>query len=651
MREQTLSDLLVDNPSLIISLQKGYIPQPVLIRLFENSHYHDTHISAWYSYLLNLAKYGGWNLAGNVEPEDFASCMLTGYVLSKETIQQQGGISQAQLGYDPTRKGDRPTICPDCGSSFWSHEHGNTDPLFADWEIPEFRSDPLDCPTPIRRSNGKKEQKVCGKILAGPFDTKEQARAHCTKNNCAIEINKAWFVACGHSIDLMSFHNYILNYVMKPLRAEHFRFATAKTKGRMNIIQGYKCPCCHHTNEAILTEHDLEESSKVYICNYCGTRHLPDELMLFTMERGSVSLSTPVGDDGKATIGDLLASPQLVDEELQLTERMIRETLGEFSEILQKIVDRKLQEAQSRLKDRTFTRIPSIERALRRARLQNNQKKLKEAEIKLAREQENLIKDQNKIDYTSSLVDMFRLHFIGDESGETWDYRRLSERFMFKSKPYTECQDCGHRDYEQNETGKIERDYEQAREVLRRLAEADNVPGYDRDQILNTPISKLLPELGSVFYCSKCNSIHLKYYGPGSKNPTEPRIDITPHIFQPAQREIDELKSEIFSYKLRCPACQHENLIRPDKASGKLLDHKISKRTIEEDGKRHSVRKKVEHSCAKCNHPLTLEDKITSKEQEAYSLLIKLRELILERDKLRAAKRSGGDFEWTQDLS
>jgi transcription elongation factor Elf1 len=662
---QDFFDQISRDPSLLFNMLKGFVPQEVIRRIKNTPRGELSFYYAWEKYLTNLSSRPSWRLVGVEDSQDFVQCMMMGYVHSKETTQSQGGVYEAVEGYDPTRasRGEaRPTICPRCGSSFWSSDHGNGLPVFRDWNIPEYRENPSECPSSILLSSqddsGKKiEKKMCGHIVSGPYDSKQAAQiARLDEHEVAL-VRDQWFVVCGHPIGLMSFYNYVHAFVMKPLRAENRRFLTAKTKGRMNILQMYNCPSCEYLNEASCEESDSDSTDKkeFYECKSCNQRHEVDAVTIFTMERDNISLDTPLSDDGKATIGDMLPSSGFVDEELANCEMQIQEILASFTEILQSIVDTNVNEAKKRAQDRQLSKIPQLRRSLKRAKAHDDQDKIAELEAKLETELENGIKDQNKIDYTSNLVEMFKLHYIGDIDGNTVDLRKLTERFMFKSLPYTVCSDCNHREFEQNETGKIERQQSEARLTLRKIAEQGEVPGYDRQKILEMSSEQLFPELGSYFHCKDCGSANLKYYGPGMKNPDEPRIEITPHIFQPAQREIRVLESQIYSYKLVCPECNTQNSVRPDRMTGKLLDHKISKKVVEgEDGERVALREKAEHRCSKCNHSLTLEDVIASSNaKDAYSLLMKLRYLVEERNNLKAMSQvqQAKEERWSSAIS
>ena len=634
---------ILKDPTILFEMLKGYIPPTVLQKIVKNQRGQDAFVLAWYKYLHNLSHKTSWRLVGVTDPDDFVSNMMMGYLPSKDAFQSQGGVWHAVQGYDPTRNGVRPTVCPRCGSSFWSHEHGNCSPEFADWGIPEYRNSPSDCPNSIRLdcSDGT-ERKMCGHIVSGPYGSKQAAQIACSSENEISEIKSQWFVVCGYQIGLMSFYNYVHSFVMKPLRAENRRYLTAKTKGRMNITSAYNCPVCNQLNEANCAENEESGngSKDFYECKVCGARHESSTITFFVMERNNVSLDTPLGDDGKATIGDMLPSNGFADEELIQCEAQIQETLAAFTDILQSIADANLAEARKRFEDRQLSKLPQIERGLKRAKIKGDVEKIAKFQKQLDSEQENLIKDQNKIDYTINLVEMFKLHYIGDAEGNKVDLRKLTERFMFKSLPYTICEDCKYREYEQNETGKLERQQQDARIALKKRAEQGDVPGYDRQHILSTDIVDLYPNRGSFFYCKECGGHHLSYFGPGMKNPEEPRIEITPHIFQPAQREIRELESQIYSHKLVCAVCGTSNSVRPDRMTGKLLDHKISKKIVEQDGERVAVREKAEHVCSHCNNPLTLDDVITSSNaQNAYSLLVKLKNLVEDRNNLRAASK------------
>lgn len=642
------------HPSALFDLQKGYLPPTVLAFIIEREIGLEAYIHGWESYLANIALKPQWRLAGNVEVGDFIASMLSGYIPSKDTFQKHGGIWKAVENYDPGRNETRPTCCPACGSSFWSHEFGNSWKAFASLNIPEYRANKDECPPHVRVNIDGRDKKVCGHILSGPYESEQAAQMTCPSENQVANIDSQWFVVCGHPVSLMSLYNYVHAYIMKPLRAEHKRFLTAKTKGRMNVMEAYNCPTCGQLNEAQLeetTDENLEKDLS-YECHVCYARHSADDLTFFTIERNNVSLDTPLGDDGKATIGDMLPSPAFVHEELAQVQLNVQSTLSEFTTILEKIVEKNVDEARRRFKDRQLSKIPQLERSLRRAKSKNDAAKVAKTQKKLDAERENLVKDQNKIDYSGNLVEMFKLHYIGDEEGNKYDLRTLTERFMFKSLPYTLCRTCQHRDYEQNEKGKLQTQQLNARLELQRQAALGEVKGYDRQEILNTNASDLFPELGSFFHCTECGGHDLEYFGHNMKNPAEPRVEITPHIFQPAQREIRDLESQIFSYKLICPNCSTANNVRPDRMTGKLLDHKISKRITEnEEGQgRKAVRERVEHRCSRCNHELTLDDVITSSNaKDAYSLLLKLRELVAEREVLRRAARLGdaGDDGWS----
>lgn len=636
----------------MFDLQKGYLPPSFLQQITSSPLGEDAFLLGWYNYLPSLARSPKWRLsngqAGGLDECDFTSSMLNGHIPAKDAFQSQGGISNAVNTYDPTRGETRPSICAKCGSSFWSHENGNTWKGFANWGIPEYRTDKSECPTQqIVRVDGR-ERKVCGHIISGPYETEQAAQIACPKENFVVKIDNQWVVICGETVNLMSFSNYVHKYVMKPIKAENRRFISAKTKGRTNLAGAFTCPSCNQLNELQEAETD-DDSENYYRCRFCDSLQHPNEVQIIYLEKTSVSLSTPISEDGKATIGDMIPSPERLDEELAQCEYQIQETLADFTARLQAIVDFKLKDAESKLKDRQLTKIPQLERSFKRARAKGDKTKIEKVEKKLRREKESLVKDENKIEYTGNLVTMFKLHYIGDDEGVTWDLRKLTERFMFKCLPHTVCRDCGYKHEEQNEKGKMELQQRNARVRLRRLAEQGEVDGYDRDVILNTPEDELLPKLGSFFHCEECGGSKLDYYGPGSRNPDNPRVEITPHIFQPAQREIRELESQIFSYKLLCPNCDTSNNVRPDRMTGEILDHKISKKIVEENGVRKAVREKAQHSCLKCNHPLTLNDVVkSSNAKDAYSLLMKLHELVQERELLRQAirRRHDGDNGW-----
>lgn len=642
--------------NLLFELQKGYLPPAVLKYLIEGFGIED-YVKGWESYLANLATRPHWRLAGGVGIEDFVSSMMSGHIPSKDTIQSQGGIWNGIDNYDPTRNGTRPTICPFCGSSFWSYEHGNTWKAFAHLGLLEFRSNRDDCSPPIRMRIEGKDKKVCSHIVSGPYESEQAALIACPEDNRIAQLANVWYVICGHPIDLMSFNNYVHHFIMKPLRAEHKRFLTAKTKGRMNTIQAYNCPTCGFLNEADeieVVEEETESTSSFHECRKCGTRHEASYLTFFSKEKSDISINAPLGEDGKATIGDLLPSRAFVDEDLAQCEIEVRATLCEFTGILQGIVDNKVAQAERKYQERLRDIIPPLERRLSKAKTKKDKAKILKTQKELEAQRENLIKDMNKIDYSRNLVEMFRLHYIGDDEGNTYDLRRLTEMFMFKSLPYTLCRECGNKDFEQNETGKMQKQHLHARQALKKRAEHEDVPGYDRKELLNISSSELLLELGSYFHCTRCGSHNIVYFKPGDKNPEEPRVEITPHIFQPAQREIRELEEFIFSYKLIC-RCGTENSVRPDRTTGKLLDHKISKRIIEEDGERKALREKVEYRCSKCNAILTLEDvETSSKAKEAYSLLLKLKSLVEERRELRQAvqiqAQQSGESGWSSQL-
>lgn len=627
------------NPSALFELQKGFLPKKFLERIVSTETGLEAYIKGWTSYLLNLAKTPGWRLTGsNFDESDFVQSMMLGLIPSKEAIQSQGGIWQAVEGYNPTRDGVRPTVCPGCGSSFWSYEYGNMNKAFANWGIEEYRENRNECRPQLKVKINNKEKKVCGHILSGPYESLQAAEIAKGESNQVAFIEGGYYVVCGHPANLMSFNNYIHSYIMRPLRAENRRFLTAKTKGRTNVVDSYSCPVCSHVNKA---QPLIENNITHYQCDSCGTKFTQDEIHIFQLERGSISIDAPLGEDGKSTVGDMLASRVFIDEDLATIQSQIQETRSAFTQLLDGIVDAKVQDVKKRYDERRLTKIPGIQRSIERAKRKNDKDKLAKHKEKLEIEQANLLRDLNKIEYTSNFVEMFKLHYIGDDEERKYDFRELTEMFMFKSLPYTLCQDCGNRDFELNETGKIESSQRAARQKLKDLAKNEAVEGYDKDYILNCPTTVLYPELGSYFYCTKCNSTHLRYFAPGSKNPEEPRIEITPHIFQPAQREIRELEAQVFSYKLLCSNCGTSNKVRPDKITGKVSNFKISKRVVEQDGKRLGIREETEHRCSKCNTVLTLDDIVeASNAKDAYSLLVKLRELVQKRNELQDSIRA-----------
>lgn len=631
---ETLSIFYYD-PATLFNIQKGFIPKQVLLKIISTESGTESYIRGWQSYLTHLGKNPHWRLCGNIEPEDFASSMLMGHIPAKDAIQAQGGVLNAPHGYNPTRDGTRPTICPTCGSSFWSYEHGNTLKCFADWDIVEFRNNRNECMPPVK----VKGVKVCSHIIAGPFEN--QAAAQIAGNGKeAVLVNNQWVVICGHPVDLMSFSNFTHKFVMRPLKAEQKRFVTAKTKGRSNNSQAFSCACCgvvNEYNEDFVNEDDGENPT--IDCTNCGKTMKVNSLQIFVREKSHVSLDAPLTDDGKATVGDMLPSPVTVDNERRAINTQISEYVHQFRLRIENITGERLKGYQLKLLERKQSRLPAVRRALEKAKLRKETAKIEELTKKLLSEEEGLITDQNRIDYTRALPDMYYLHYFGDDEYEKYDFRELTEKFMFKSLPYTQCNDCKTKMFELNETGKIEKDFVNARIRLRERAQLEDVPGYDRQMLIDpaVPLANLLPHLGKYFHCDQCGGHNLSYYGPGKKNCAEPRIEITPHIFQPAQRELTDLHREIFAYKLRCPQCANENVIRPDKVTGELPTNKISKRIVhDEDGTRRSLRQEIEHTCSRCNHLLNVEEDMieSSNEKDAYDIIAKIQDLVNERQAL-----------------
>ena len=617
----------------LLNMQRGFIPQAALLKLLENERIGNLFSKGWSDYLVPLASSNKWRLAGDVPPEDFSQCMMMGYLQDKDDFQAQGGIWHGIKRYDPTRGQTRATICPDCGSSFWSHEQGNSQAIFADTGIAEFRSNKNECPTQVKIKN----LRVCGHVISGPYETEDAALISANGKHITL-IDKKWHVVCGHPIDLMSYYSYAHRFIMKPLRAEHRRYLYASTKGRIPNVLAFSCSQCGMMSDYDEDLVDSEDEKSTYPCRHCGALLDTETLNIFVRERATSSLDAPISDGEQMCLGDLLPSNRIVSEELAQAEISLKSVCDDFMAILKNITDKTAAELRLRYLERLNTKIPTLKRALNRAKALNDGVKFRDIETKLQKEDENLIEDQNKIDYTNNLVQMYKLHYIGDHTGRIYDLRELTEKFMFKSLPYTECQSCKARMYEQNETGKIEEDALAARKDLYAKAVLGEVAGYSRDEILTAAPTgtNLFPKLGKYFHCTKCQSSDLIYFGPGTRNPSEPRVKMTPHIFQPAQREIKELESQIFSYKLLC-TCGATNLIRPDKMSGKLRTQKISKTIVTNaDGTRSAVREVTEYTCARCNRGLTLENVIHNcQEKDALSLLTSLKEFVIERDRLK----------------
>lgn len=642
-KERIIDPSLYDE-KLIFDLQKGYIPQAVLTTLLSDSLILDIYIRGWQTYLKGLSRKPEWRLTGLSSDEDFIQSMLMGYIPSKEVTHNLGGIWKAAESYDPSRKGQRPTSCPECGSSFWSHEHGNTHPAFAQWGISEYKTEKADCQSPITIN----KKKFCAKVKSTHSSEQEANRAKGANNLVIQSSETTWQVICGYVTDLMSFSNYVHKFIMRPVKTEHRRHLTAPTKGRIHTVEAFTCISCGRSNTLndCHSQSDSEESDSLqwYECTHCGKMNKSDEIRCYTIEKNNTSLSTPLGFDGKATFGDLLPSPMIVDEELKDVENAIHKVRETFMDILRKISSENEKIASQRKKDRVITKIPRLERSLRKAKAMKNIVQIEKLTAQLNNEKESLLKDENRIESSQNLIEMFKLHYIGDDEGEKWDLKRLTEKFMFKSLPYTQCLKCNHRMYELNETGKIEAAYVTSRHILLRKARLGIIEDYRTEDILKfekNP-SDLLPHLGSFFWCAECNSIELQYFAKGTINPAEPRIEITPHIFQPAQREIRDLESQVFSYYLQCPQCSHNNSVRPDKMTGEIDEYKTSKRiAIEEDGTRTAVRSLEKHTCAKCQCILTRDDVVrASKAKDAFSLLQQLSELVTERNKLKTLRQS-----------
>ncbi len=635
-------NVLYDNPEALFELQKDFIPQSVLKRIVSTERGLNAFIKSWTNYLVHLSNNPQWRFGGNQDKEDIAQNIIMGYCQIKETSQSQGGILTGIDLYDPTRKNTRETCCPDCKSSYWSSKAGNGLAMFKDWNIPEFRENLEDC----RPSVKLRREKVCSKILSGPYEDQSTA-AMFANGHETYEIDKKWYVICGHVIKLMSFQNYIHQFVMRPLKAEHRRYLTAKTKGRSNTIQAFICPNCNTQNE--YDEEQLEENTNEdgtidvrIACQKCNSLYSPEDLTIFTKERTNISLDAPLTEGEKGKFGDVLPAAAFVSEELQSVELQLIEKHRQVKEALNDIMAKRVAELESRMKDREITKIPKLERALSKAESKRDTVKVAEHRGKLENERANLIRDQNKIDYTKNLVRMYELHYIGDETGKTYDLRQLTEMFMFKSLPYTLCNCCGEKMFEQNERGKIENDYVSSRIALKKLAETQEIPGLDNEYIRKTPAGELYPHCGKYFVCEKCKSADIMYYAAGMTNPREPRIEITPHIFQPAQRELKELQESIWSFKLVCSNCATENIVRPDKETGKVQGEdgvaiKVSKTIrLNEDGVREAVRTAVQHTCSRCNQTLYLEDMVrSSSEKSAYEIFLQIKELTEERERLK----------------